>query len=137
MTLNLGAAIAHISSIRTDLAQRTGCTEWDNGGIRAALIATEGAPCDVSAAACLAAGDESLKYPSRQAFITHWPKNATAAPRASVDVECVDHPGEVMPCRTCQSERYVPTDADRRAWRDALAATRHDTPNQRRQEATR
>lgn len=98
MTLHLGAAVAHISSIRSDLAQRTGCTEWDNGGIRAALIATEGAPSDVSAAACLAAGDESLKYPSRAALITHWPKNATAPARASNAMPCPTHPGHDEPC---------------------------------------
>jgi hypothetical protein len=98
MTLNLGAAIAHIASIRADQAQHTGCPEWDHGGIRAALIATEGAPADVSAAACLAAGDPKLQKPSAAAFRAHWPKNAKAQPRVSMNVPCVDHPAHDMPC---------------------------------------
>lgn len=94
-----GAAIAHIAALRTDLAQRTGCTEWDTAGIRAALIATEGEPADVSAAACLAAGDPKLRLPSAAAFRAHWPKNTTAPPRATYNVPCPDHPGEHdMPC---------------------------------------
>lgn len=105
MSLNLGAAIAAISSIRTDLAQRTGCPEWDNGGIRAALIATEGAPADVMAAACLAAGDRSLQYPSERALRMHWPKNASAAPRVSHDVTCPEHPQHVHPCPDCTGAR--------------------------------
>lgn len=99
MTLHLGAAVAHIASIRTELAQRTGCTEWEHPGIRAALIATEGAPADVSAAACLAAGDPGLRLPSAAGFKAHWPKNATTTPRVSMNVPCPDHPTEHdMPC---------------------------------------
>jgi len=99
MTLHLGAAIAHIASIRTELATRTGCQEWEQAGIRAALIATEGAPADVSAAACLAAGDPGLRLPSVNGFKAHWPKNASESPRTSHNVPCPDHPGEHdMPC---------------------------------------
>lgn len=98
MTLHLGAAIAHIASIRTELAQHTGCPEWDAPGIRAALIATKGAPSDVSAAACLAAGDPTLRLPSPAGFVAHWPKNAKDAPPVSHNVPCVDHPEHDMPC---------------------------------------
>jgi hypothetical protein len=101
MTLHLGAAVAHIASIRTDTAQRTGCPEWDLPGIRAALIATEGAPADVSAAACLAAGDPGLRLPSEGGFRAHWPKNASAQPRVSMDVPCPEH-ALSMPCRACR-----------------------------------
>jgi hypothetical protein len=101
MTLHLGAAVAHIASIRTDTAQRTGCPEWDLPGIRAALIATEGAPADVSAAACLAAGDPGLRLPSEGGFRAHWPKNASAQPRVSMDVPCPEH-ALSMPCKACK-----------------------------------
>ena len=101
MTLHLGAAVAHIASIRTELAQRTGCVEWDLGGIRAALIATEGNPADVSAAACLAAGDPTLRLPSEGGFRNHWPKNASAPPRISMDVPCPEH-ALSMPCKACR-----------------------------------
>lgn len=97
MSLHIGAAVAHIASIRSELAQHTGCPEWDHGGIRAAFIATEGAPCDVSAAACLAAGDPGLRLPSAGGFKAHWPKNATAAPRVSLNQPCPEHPDHDMP----------------------------------------
>lgn len=138
MTLHLGAAIAHISSIRCDVAQRTGCPEWDNGGIRAALIATDGAPADVSAAACLAAGDPKLDYPSARGFAMHWPKNASAPPRVSHDVPCVDHPGQVMPCPTCKAADHMTPDeiaAAAALVKAEIAATRHDTAANKRQEA--
>lgn len=100
MTLHLGAAVAVIASLRTELARTTGCQEWDNPGIRTALIATEGAPADVLAAACLSAGDATLRLPSEAAFRAHWPKNASAPPRISYDVACPEH-SLTMPCRAC------------------------------------
>ncbi len=93
-----GAQIAALKDLRSEVAQRTGCPEWDTAGIRAALIATQGPSCDVSAAACLAAGDPSLRVPSERGFVSHWPKNATTGPSRSNNVPCVDHPDHDMPC---------------------------------------
>ena len=101
MTLHLGAAVAYLASIRSDLAQHTGCPEWDLPGIRAALIATQGSPADVGAAACLAAGDPTLRLPSEAGFRAHWPKNASETPRVSKDVPCPEHRLS-MPCRACR-----------------------------------
>ena len=97
MSLHVGAASAAIASIRTCTAQRTGCTTWDAAGIRAALIATEGAPGDVLAAAALAASDPGLKLPSANGFRAHWPKNATAEPRQRHTQPCPEHPEHDMP----------------------------------------
>jgi hypothetical protein len=133
MTLHLGAAVAHIASIRTELAQRTGCQEWEHAGIRAALIATEGAPADVSAAACLAAGDPGLRLPSEGGFRAHWPKNATAQPRVSMDVPCPEH-ALSEPCPACKAIReenaLTPEEiAERaRACREASAAKPYIPP---------
>lgn len=99
MTFPSGALIAAIADIRTELAQRTGAVEWEAPGIRAALIATHGAPADVSAAACLAAGDKTLRFPSEAGFVQHWPRNASKGPDRSHNIPCPDHPSlHDMPC---------------------------------------
>ena len=141
-----GAQIAAIADIRTHTAQHAGCSEWDNGGIRAALLATEGAPGDVIAAAALAAGDPKLNYPSEQALRVHWPKNATTQPRVSNDVRCDIHDDHVMPCThrdhlgDMTPEQIAEAAAEcRRAAAQALAdaETRRAEIDTKRQEATR
>lgn len=141
-----GAQIAAIADTRTQTAQHTGCSEWDNGGIRAALLATEGPPADVLAAACLAAGDPKLNYPSEQALRVHWPKNATTQPRVSNDVMCIDHRDHVMPCThrdhigdmTPEQIAEAAAECKRMAAQaQAEAQTRRAEIENRRQEATR
>ena len=97
MIVNVGAAVNVIHGIRTHHAQTTGCPTWDAAGIRAALIATEGQPGDVLAAAALAASDPGLRLPSPNGFRAHWPKNATAEPRQRYTQPCPEHPEHDMP----------------------------------------
>jgi hypothetical protein len=71
MTLDPGLAARLLAGIRTETARRTGCREWDPAGISAALIATEGPPGAVLAAAALAAETAALDKPSPAAFRNH------------------------------------------------------------------
>ena len=100
MILDLGLAVRLVVNVRSHAAQTHGCQEWEGHGVQAALIATEGAPGIVLAAALIAAEDATLRLPSAGAFRAHWPKNATAAPPPpSHNVPCPDHPLEHdMPC---------------------------------------
>lgn len=98
MTLDLGLAARVITGIRTVTAQHTGCVEWETPGVAAALRSTEGPPGAVLAAAALAAEDASLRFPTEAGFRAHWPKNASAPPKANHNVPCVDHPTHDMPC---------------------------------------
>lgn len=100
MILDLGLAVRVVVSVRSHTAQSHGCPEWEGPGVQAALIATEGAPGVVLAAALLAASDPALEKPSANAIRMHWPKNAgLAPPRQSMNVRCVDHPDHDMPCK--------------------------------------
>ena len=94
-----GSLIAWICELRTRTALRTGCPEWTKEGVRAALEKTQGPDDGVAAAACLAAGDPTLRLPSEAGFRSHWPKNASEGPRVRHNVPCVDHPGHDMPCQ--------------------------------------
>jgi hypothetical protein len=100
MILDVGLAVRLVVSVRSHAAQTHGCPEWEGPGVQAALIATEGAPGIVLAAALIAAEDATLRLPSAGAFRAHWPKNATATPPPpSHNVPCPDHPEHDMPCQ--------------------------------------
>ena len=103
--VNLGAAVNVIHGIRTHTAQQTGCPEWDEAGIRAALTACEGSPGSVLAAAALAAEDASLRAPSVAALRHHWPVNALSSmPRVPNLDLCPDHGNPRRDCLDCRRE---------------------------------
>ena len=105
MIVNLGAAVNVIHGIRTHTAQQTGCPEWDEAGIRAALTACEGSPGSVLAAAALAAEDASLRAPSVAALRHHWPVNALSSmPRVPNLDLCPDHGNPRRDCLDCRRE---------------------------------
>lgn len=99
MILDIGLAVRVVQGVRTDTARTHGCPEWEGPGIQAALIATEGPPGVVLAAALLAASDPRLDKPSANAIRMHWPKNAGLTPPARTNnIPCPDHPDHDMPC---------------------------------------
>ena len=142
--LNLDAAIATVKAHRDHLARTNSQVQaWDAAGIRAALIAGDGPPTDVLAAALLMAGDPSCRLPSPSALRTHWPVNAqssTPAPRN--DDLCPDHGHDRATCADCSRAREADAArpetiaAAKAAARDAAAAARHnrDTASRRRVE---
>ena len=130
MMVNLGAAVNVIHGIRTHHAQTTGCPTWDEAGIRAALTGCEGTPGSVLAAAALAAEDTNLRAPSVAAFRHHWPVNATSTPpRHSLDVACIDHPQQVMPCQQCRAENPPASPETVKAALDAARAAIRANPS--------
>jgi hypothetical protein len=111
-----GAQVAAIRDTRTQTAEHTGCPEWQLAGIRAALLATQGAPADVMSAAMLAAGDASLRVPSEPGFLGHWPRNASAERRRSAFTPCADHKEHPAGgCPACRAERAAMTEEQRLA----------------------
>lgn len=111
-----GAQVAAVRDARTQTAEHTGCPEWQNAGIRAALISTQGPPADVMAAAMLAAGDASLRLPSETGFLQHWPRNASAERRRSMFTPCADHKEHpAVGCPSCKAERDAMTEEQRLA----------------------
>ena len=107
MTLNLGAAVNAIASIRTATAQTTGCPEWDPPGIRRAIIEAGGTPGQALAAAAIAAEDPTLKYPTAAALRTRWHTKATTPPPPPRQLDhCPAHPGhDRQTCQPCITER--------------------------------
>ena len=122
MTLDPGLAARLLAGIRTHTAQRTGCPEWDTPGIAKALIATEGPPGAVLAAAALAAEDATLRAPSAAAFKAHWPTKASAPPRVSNNIPCPEHTGQTMPCPKCRDTVRPPTPDELAEIREAYQA---------------
>ena len=91
MIPDIGLTVRVIAGIRTDTATRTGCPEWDGPGIRKALIATDGPPAAVIAAACIAAGDPTLDKPSAAAFTARWHSKAETPAPPPPPVVCPTH----------------------------------------------
>lgn len=140
-----GAQIAAVSDTRTVTAQTHGCTEWDKGGIRAALIQTDGPVGTVMAAAHLAAEDPSLDYPSARALAYHWPKNGRGNRPAPRWTPCGEHPDQdaatcPMHAGDMTPEQIAEAAAEARAVAAearAAARERQAVIDTKRQEATR
>ena len=112
MNLDIGLAARVVAGIRSEVARRTGCKEWDTAGIAKALRETEGSPGDVLAAACLAAEDHKLERPSAAGFRICWPVNEVTQPKVSHDIPCPEHTGQTMPCPRCKADVRPPTEEE-------------------------
>ena len=131
--LNLDAAIATVKAHRDHLARtHANVQAWDAAGIRSMLIAGDGPPTDILAAALLTAGDASCRLPSAAALRTHWPVNAqTTAPAPRAADLCLPHKADRATCpdcaRTREQDKARPETiaAALAAARDAAANTRN------------